>query len=117
MQILDYFPRTHELFLIIRETMAEGDICDRLKKGRMDMKNRNQFIPKSAPIQPVGYRYIAGSWEAIFSDKMDNEYIIRMNPVHGRMDEAKTVTVLRQLPMHRMAIALLFQALKKPWKR
>lgn len=77
------------------------------------MKNRSNFIPKSAPIQPVRYVNIAGRWEAVFLDRKGNEYQIQMNTLPWANEEAKTVSVLRQLPTHRQQIGPEYKTIKE----
>jgi hypothetical protein len=77
------------------------------------MKNRSNFIPKSAPIQPVRYVNIAGRWEAVFLDRKGNEYQIQMNTLPWSNEKAKTVSVLRQLPTHRQQIGRECKTIKE----
>lgn len=68
------------------------------------MKNKNNFIPKSAPILPERYINLGGNWEAHFKDELGNLFVIAFNTLPWIREKAHSISVLIQLPTHREAL-------------
>ncbi|MCK2000395.1 hypothetical protein MZM54_03190 [[Brevibacterium] frigoritolerans] len=68
------------------------------------MKNKNNFIPKSAPLQPKRYINLKGSWEAHFYDELGNLFVVAFHTLPWTREKAHSISVLIQLPTHRKVL-------------